>query len=63
MNAPRDNSNPRYLALMQLLRTADAVWRASRAFFETWNLGPSQFNVLNLLRLNPDGISQTEARP
>ncbi len=45
---------------MQLLRTADTVWDASRIFFEHWELSPSQFNVLNLLDLNPKGISQTD---
>jgi DNA-binding MarR family transcriptional regulator len=53
-------SHPGYRALMELLRTADTVWDASRLFFERWDLSPSQFNVLNLLRLNPAGLSQTE---
>lgn len=52
--------NPRYQALLQLLRTADTVWDASRVFFERWGLSPSQFNVLNLLHLVPEGLSQTE---
>ena len=51
---------PRVVALLQLLRTAEAVWNASRVFFARWELGPSQFNVLNLLRLYPQGLSQTE---
>jgi DNA-binding MarR family transcriptional regulator len=45
---------------MELLRTADAVWNSSRVFFERWDLSPSQFNVLNLLYLNPAGLSQTD---
>ena len=45
---------------MELLRTADTVWNASRAFFERWDLSPSQFNVLNLLHLNPAGLSQPD---
>jgi DNA-binding MarR family transcriptional regulator len=45
---------------MELLRAADTVWNASRVFFERWDLSPSQFNVLNLLRLNPTGLSQTD---
>ena len=53
-------SHPGYRALMELLRTADSVWNASRLFFERWDLSPSQFNVLNLLRLNPAGLSQTD---
>jgi hypothetical protein len=50
----------RYSALLQLLRSADAVWNLSRIFFSHWKLSPSQFNVLNVLRSEPDGISQTE---
>ncbi len=53
-------TNPRYRALLQLLRTADTIWDASRIFFEHWDLSPSQFNVLNLLHLHPEGLSQTE---
>jgi DNA-binding MarR family transcriptional regulator len=58
---PRVGENhPGYQALMELLRTADTVWAASRIFFERWQLGPSQFNVLNLLRLNRGGLSQSD---
>ena len=56
---PGEN-HPGYRALMELLRTADTVWNASRIFFERWDLSPSQFNVLNLLRLTPAGLSQTD---
>jgi DNA-binding MarR family transcriptional regulator len=55
-----DESNPRYRALMELLRAADTVWNASHAFFGRWELGPSQFNILNLLYSTKDGLSQTE---
>ena len=55
-----DDSNPRYQALIELLQTADTVWNASRVFFGRWDLGPSQFNVLNLLHMNPAGLSQTD---
>lgn len=55
-----DENHPSYRALMELLRTADTIWNASRVFFERWDLSPSQFNVLNLLRLNPSGLSQTD---
>jgi DNA-binding MarR family transcriptional regulator len=54
------SSTKRYDALLQLLRTADAVWAASRVFFERWELSPSQFNVLNLLDSNPEGLSQSD---
>jgi DNA-binding MarR family transcriptional regulator len=50
----------RYQALLQLLRTADTIWNASRGFFAPWNLSPSQFNVLNLLRDAPEGRTQIE---
>ena len=55
-----DEDHPGYRALMELLHTADTVWNASRVFFERWDLSPSQFNVLNLLRFNPAGLSQTD---
>jgi DNA-binding MarR family transcriptional regulator len=51
---------PRYAALLQLLRTAENLWNSSRVFFARWDLSPSQFNVLNLLRGEPDGLSQIE---
>jgi DNA-binding MarR family transcriptional regulator len=51
---------PRYEALLQLLRTAETLWNASRSFFERWELGPSQFNLLNLLIDHPHGLSQSE---
>ena len=50
----------RYEALLQLLRAANAIWDTSRVFFERWELSPSQFNILNLLRTTPHGLSQTE---
>lgn len=54
------STNPRYHALLQLLRTAETLWNASRVFFDRWKLSPSQFNVLNLLHLNPEGFTQIE---
>jgi DNA-binding MarR family transcriptional regulator len=60
MKATDAEADPRYQALMELLRTADTIWDASRVFFGRWDLSPSQFNVLNLLRLNPAGLSQTD---
>lgn len=59
MTAKRQAPGPRYQALLQLLRTADTIWDASRAFFAPWDLSPSQFNVLNLLH-HQAGLSQTE---
>jgi len=51
---------PHYQALMQLLRTSEQVWNASRVFFAQWDLSPSQFNVLNLLSDTPEGLNQSE---
>jgi MarR family 2-MHQ and catechol resistance regulon transcriptional repressor len=60
MTNKSDRDPPRYRALLELLRTADTIWGASRLFFARWDLSPSQFNILNLLRLNPEGLSQTD---
>jgi DNA-binding MarR family transcriptional regulator len=51
---------PHYEALLQLLRTSESIWNASRNFFARWDLSPSQFNVLNVLRDHPEGIAQVE---
>ena len=51
---------PRYDALLQLFRTADTLWNASRVFFARWDLSPSQFNILNLVCDLPDGLSQAD---
>jgi MarR family 2-MHQ and catechol resistance regulon transcriptional repressor len=53
-------ARPRYTALLQLLRTAETLWNASRVFFVQWDISPSQFNVLNLLHGKPTGASQIE---
>ncbi len=57
---PNTQPGPHYQALIQLLRTAEALWNASRTFFARWDLSPSQFNLLNLLTGHPDGRSQTD---
>lgn len=46
--------------MLQLLRTAETLWNSSRIFFSRWDLSPSQFNVLNVLRDSAEGLSQTE---
>ncbi len=58
----RKNSppGPRYAALIQLLRTAENLWNASRVFFTRWDLSPSQFNLLNVLTDFPDGCTQSD---
>ena len=60
MTSKSPDLQPRYRAVLQLLQTADTIWNASRVFFEHWDLSPSQFNILNLLHLHPDGLSQSE---
>jgi DNA-binding MarR family transcriptional regulator len=52
--------DPRYQALIQLLRTAETIWNSSHALFARWNLSPSQFNILNLLHGLPGGMNQIE---
>ncbi|MBX3734761.1 MAG: MarR family transcriptional regulator [Verrucomicrobiae bacterium] len=49
-----------YQALLQLLRTSEAIWSASRQFFEPWGLTPAQFNLLNLLSETGDGLTQSD---
>jgi len=51
---------PRYQALLQLLQTSERVWNGSRLFFARWDLGPSQFNLLNLLYGEAQGRTQIE---
>jgi len=60
MSASPPSPGPRYRALLQLLRTAEALWNASRNFFARWDLSPSQFNVLNLLHDQSAGCTQIE---
>jgi DNA-binding MarR family transcriptional regulator len=60
MSGTLPSPGPRYRALLQLLRTAETLWNASRVFFARWDLSPSQFNVLNLLYDLADGCTQIE---
>ncbi len=60
MKTTAPSHSPSYRALIQLIRTAETLWNASRALFARWDLSPSQFNVLNLLHEVPGGLSQTE---
>lgn len=60
MRTPTAAPELRYQTLIQLLRTADRLWEASRLLFSRWDLSPSQFNILNLLQDAADGMSQTE---
>lgn len=60
MNTSWSNPGPRHQATLQLLRTAEILWHASRHVFAHWNISPSQFNILNLLRDYPHGCSQVD---
>lgn len=59
MNTISTATRRRYEALLQLLRTSETIWNASRLFFARWELSPSQFNILNLLGGHPEGLNQT----
>ncbi len=60
MDAHAKGGQARYRALLQVLRTADTLWNASRLFFQRWGISPSQFNVLNVLHTEAGGLSQVE---
>jgi DNA-binding MarR family transcriptional regulator len=60
MGSGKLSPGPRYQALLQLLRTAETLWNASRIFFGRWRLSPSQFNVLNLLFDQSEGCTQAD---
>ncbi len=60
MKRKTSSPGPRYSALIQLLRTAEELWNASRVFFARWDLSPSQFNLLNVLSDFPAGCTQSD---
>jgi len=60
MSANWNLPGPHYQATLGLLRAAEALWEGSRVFFDRWKLGPSQFNILNLLLGQPGGMSQAD---
>lgn len=60
MNIESASASVPHQALLQLLRTAETLWNVSRVFFIRWDISPSQFNILNLLYLNPAGCTQIE---
>lgn len=51
-------NQPQYQALLHVLRTAEGLWAVSRPFFERWDISPAQFNLLNLVADQPQGLSQ-----
>jgi DNA-binding MarR family transcriptional regulator len=51
---------PHHEALIQLLHTSETIWNASRLLFARWDLSPSQFNILNLLRIHSEGMTQID---
>lgn len=42
--------------ILQVVQTASALEGAAARLFRPFDLSPAQFNVLNLLGLNPDGL-------
>jgi DNA-binding MarR family transcriptional regulator len=60
VSTTRPKPGAHYQALLQLLRTSETVWNASRRFFARWDISSSQFNVLNVLRDHREGITQVE---
>lgn len=60
MKRKTTSPGPRYAALIQLLRTAEELWNASRVFFARWDLSPSQFNLINVLTDFPEGCTQSD---
>jgi DNA-binding MarR family transcriptional regulator len=60
MKARTTGPGPRYDALLQVMRTAESLWEASRRFFARWELSPSQFNILSLSHEEPGGHTQID---
>jgi len=54
------NPKARYACVIQILRTAKALWLASRRFFRPFGITEAQFNVLHILGNHPEGMSQRE---
>ena len=46
--------------IVQTLRAANALWRASRRLFRHLKINDAQFNVLNLLADHRDGMNQRQ---
>jgi DNA-binding MarR family transcriptional regulator len=53
-------TDPAYDLTVAILATANAFLRESGRLFRPYGLTGAQFNVLNILALRPDGISQRE---
>jgi DNA-binding MarR family transcriptional regulator len=51
---------PGYECVIQILQTANVLWKKSRQFFEPFGVTEAQFNILHLLGQKPEGMSQTE---
>ncbi|MBI1842137.1 MAG: MarR family transcriptional regulator [Verrucomicrobia bacterium] len=49
-----------YAAFVEVLRSSESLWNASRIFLARWDLSPSQFNLMKLLYDSPDGLTQSE---
>ena len=44
-------------AFVELIRTADLLSRRPAQMLKSWDLSPTQYNVLRILRGTPDGLS------
>ena len=53
-------SDAGYEVISAVLATADAFLRESQRLFRPHGLSGAQYNVLNVVALNPDGLSQRE---
>ena len=60
MPAKKSKPGPRYEPLLGVLRASEGLWEASRVFFSRWDLSPSQFNILNILAAESEGVTQVE---
>jgi DNA-binding MarR family transcriptional regulator len=54
------NASIRYESLIQVLHTANILWRESRRFFKPYGISEAQFNILHVLGEQPHGMSQRE---
>lgn len=50
-------AHPEEEAMLNLVRTADVLTQRANRFFKQFDITPSQYNVLRILRGSPDGLS------
>lgn len=49
-----------YDCVIQVLKTANVLWKEARRFFKRFGITEAQFNILNLLGQTTKGMSQRE---